>query len=291
MKKLLLGSVALFALSVGGPALAADMPAYRAPAPAAYYNWSGYYIGFNIGGQWDTVERTFPNAAGGFVGGLSSGIPFSSESKDGIFGTHIGLQYQFGYWVLGIEGALSAGFHEMRSVSGVLPCALGAVTPCTGTTGTIGGVGVGFTPNTTGEHKITNIWTVGPKVGYAFDRWMVYGTGGYAQATLKGTYCSTTTGLCGVPTSIQNGESRNDGWFAGLGIDYMIHKGSLVDVILGAEYQHWDVDSKHAFCFSLAGCGTRTGADYDLSAHGDIFRAKLTIKYNPWNYGAVYAKY
>jgi outer membrane immunogenic protein len=276
MKKLLLGSVALFALSVGGPALAADMPAYKAPAPAPYYNWSGYYIGFNIGGQWDTVDRTFPSFPA-VSGGFNSGSPFSSDSKDGIFGTHIGLQYQFGYWVLGIEAALSAGFHEMRSTTGTLP------TPV--------GTGPGFTANTFGEHKVTNLFTVGPKVGYAFDRWMIYGTGGYAQANLKGTYCSTVTGACGVPLTVQNGASRNDGWFAGAGIDYMIHKGSLVDVILGAEYQHWDVDSKNAFCFSAAGCGTRTGADYDLSAHGDIFRAKLTIKYNPWNYGSVYAKY
>src|SRR5215210_8401317 len=147
MKKLLLAS--LFGLvSIAGPALAADMPAYKAPPPAPYYNWSGYYIGFNIGGQWSEVERTFPSfptASGGF----NSGSPFSTDSNDGIFGTHIGLQYQFGYWVLGIEAAVSAGFHEMRSVSGVLPVAVGT--------------GPGFTANTTGEHKITNIFTVGPK--------------------------------------------------------------------------------------------------------------------------------
>jgi outer membrane immunogenic protein len=121
---------------------------------------------------------------------------------------------------------------------------------------------------------------------------MIYGTGGYATADLKGTYCSSVTGACGVPLTVQNGASRNNGWFAGAGIDYMIHKGSLVDVILGAEYQHWDVESKSAFCLSAFGCGTLTGADYNLSANGDIFRAKLTIKYNPWAAASpVYAKY
>jgi outer membrane immunogenic protein len=276
MKKLLLGTVALFALSAGGSALAADYaaPAYKAPPPAPYYNWSGYYIGFNIGGQWNEVERTFPN---GTSGGFVAGSPFATDNNDGIFGFHAGIQYQFGYWVLGIETALSAGFHEMRSVSGVLPTPVGA--------------GPGFTPFTTGEHKVTNIWTVGPKIGYAFDRWMIYGTGGYAQADLKGTYCSSVTGACGTPLTNQSGASRNGGWFAGAGIDYMIHKGSLVDVILGAEYQHWDVDSKNAFCFN-AGCTPATGADYNLAASGDIFRAKLTIKYNPWaSASPVYAKY
>ena len=58
---------------------------------------------------------------------------------------------QWGFWVLGIETALSAGFHEMRGVSGVLPVSVGGAP--------------GFTANTTGEHKITNIFTVGPKLG------------------------------------------------------------------------------------------------------------------------------
>ncbi|HEY0567906.1 MAG TPA: outer membrane beta-barrel protein [Xanthobacteraceae bacterium] len=275
MKKLLLGSVALLALSVGGPALAADYaaPAYKAPPPSPMYNWSGYYVGFNIGGQWNDVDRQFPNATGG---GFVAGRPFSTESRDGIFGFHAGLQYQFGYWVLGIETALNAGFDEMRSVSGLLPASVGGLP--------------GFTPNTTGEHKVTNLFTVGPKIGYAFDRWMIYGTGGYASADLKGTYCNATTGICGPGITTQNGQSRNSGWFAGAGIDYMIHKGSLVDVLLGAEYQHWDVDSKNAFCANL-GCNPASGADYNLAASGDIFRAKLTIKYNPWSSAPVYAKY
>jgi outer membrane immunogenic protein len=265
MKKLLLGTVALFALSVGGPALAADMPAYKAPPPAPYYNWSGYYIGFNIGGQWNEVERTYPTPF------ASTRTLIATDSNDGIFGFHLGAQYQFGYWVLGVEAALSAGFHEMRGITGVLPAP-------------------GFIPNLIGEHKITNIFTVGPKLGYAFDRWMIYGTGGYASADLKADYCIASTGVCNAfPREV--GQSRNHGWFAGAGIDYMIHKGPLVDVILGAEYQHYDVDSKRASCFNL-GCTPATALDYDLAASGDIFRAKLTIKYNPWGYATpVYAKY
>ena len=43
-------------------------------------------------------------------------------------------------------------------------------------------------------------------------------------------------------------QSRNNGWYAGGGFDYMVHKGPLVDVILGLEYQHFDVGSKNAFC-------------------------------------------
>jgi hypothetical protein len=55
----------------------------------------------------------------------------------------------------------------------------------------------------------------------------------------------------------------------------MVHKGPLVDVILGLEYQHYDVSGKTAFCVTAA-CNNI--ADYDLSAKGDIVRARLTIK-------------
>ena len=44
--------------------------------------------------------------------------------------------------------------------------------------------------NTFFEHKITNLFTVGPRLGYAWDRWMIFATGGYASADLKTAACS-----------------------------------------------------------------------------------------------------
>jgi len=58
----------------------------------------------------------------------------------------------------------------------------------------------------------------------------------------------------------------------------MVHKGALVDVIFGVEYQHFDVSGgERAFCL-VPGCAAPTANDYDLSATGDIVRARLTIK-------------
>ena len=54
-------------------------------------------------------------------------------------------------------------------------------------------------------------------------------------------------------------------------------KARSSNVLLGAEYQHFDVGSKNAFCFN-SGCNGPTGWDEDLSAKGDIVRARLTIK-------------
>jgi hypothetical protein len=57
----------------------------------------------------------------------------------------------------------------------------------------------------------------------------------------------------------------------------MVHKGSLVDVILGVEYQHFEVSNQHAFCVN-PGCAVPSIRDFDLNARGDIARARLTIK-------------
>jgi outer membrane immunogenic protein len=258
MKKFLLGSVGLAAM-LAGPAMAADMRLPPPPPPVAYYDWSGAYIGFNAGGVWYDQERRFRNNLG--VGGFGPGSlgNFRTNDSDGIYGFHAGAQWQWGAWVLGAEAALSGCFRECRS-----------------TTGTLTGPPL-FTANTFAEQKITNLFTVGPRLGYAWDRVMIYATGGYASADLKGTYCSTVTSICGPAFSNQNGASRNNGWYAGGGFDYMVHKGPLVDVLLGLEYQHFDVGSKNAFCVN-PGCNVPTGADYDLSAKGDIVRARLTIK-------------
>jgi hypothetical protein len=111
---------------------------------------------------------------------------------------------------------------------------------------------------------------------------MIFATGGWASANLKGAYCNTVTGACGVgANSFESGASRNNGWYAGGGFDYMVHKGPLVDVILGLEYQHYDVGSKTAFCVTSA-CNALD--DFDLSAKGDIVRARLTIKTQGYRY-------
>ena len=54
----------------------------------------------------------------------------------------------------------------------------------------------------------------------------------------------------------------------------MIHKGPLVDVIFGAEYQHLDSRSKSAFTHP----GAFSPYNFDQDAIADIVRARLTVK-------------
>src|SRR6187397_1193211 len=150
MKKFLLGSVGLAAL-IAGPAMAADMRLPPPPPPVVYYDWSGAYIGFNAGGIWAQVDQNFPQPALFGGTGPGNGKSFSTSPSDGIFGFHAGAQWQWGAWVLGAEAALSGCFNECRQNSGTLP-----VPP--------------FTANTYSESKITNLFTAGGRLGYAWDR-------------------------------------------------------------------------------------------------------------------------
>jgi len=273
MKKYLAAGLALAAIIVG-PAKAADMPV-KAPPVAPYYDWSGAYIGFNIGGVSADVNRFYPNFA------LVNLQPqtFTTHNKDVIYGFQAGAQWQWGPWILGVEAALNAGFKEISGTVSLSPPE----------------------PFTTlsAYNKITNLFTVGPRLGYAWDRWMIFGTGGYAVGQIHGQYvCSGTTslvfpgpGACGAlfgPLAQLNatGHTWNNGWFAGGGFEYMVHKGSLVDVILGAEYQHFDLRQKTAFCFS-AGCailGPQDHIDFNHGAKGDIVRARISIKTQGWGF-------
>src|SRR5262245_31639924 len=61
------------------------------------------------------------------------------------------------------------------------------------------------------------------------------------------------------------------------GFDYVVHKGALVDMIFGVEYQHFDLNGARAFCVR-PGCNPPAVRDFDLSATRDLVRARLTIK-------------
>jgi outer membrane immunogenic protein len=114
MRKLLPGSMTLIALGLSIPAMAADLevggPAYKAVRPVVrVYDWTGFYVGGNVGGHWGTDKITTVTdptggfgAAGataidaaspatlhpkGFIGGLQAG--YNLEGSGGVFGIEV----------------------------------------------------------------------------------------------------------------------------------------------------------------------------------------------------------
>jgi outer membrane immunogenic protein len=99
MKKLNLTTVAFAAFI--GPAFAADMPVkapiFNASAPV---NWTGCYVGANIGGLWNHLGETAT---------FSGNRLFNQTFSGWVGGGQIGCDYQFSNnWVIGIQGMADA---------------------------------------------------------------------------------------------------------------------------------------------------------------------------------------
>jgi outer membrane immunogenic protein len=186
MKRMLIvGALALAAggqMFSAGALFAADLP-YPRPlpqAPVAYfppppaYSWTGFYIGINGGGGFGNSNFLDP------VLGNSGSFNISG----GLIGGTVGANYQFGQFVLGIEG--DGDWQNFDGTTGNGSCAF-----------------VGC------ETKSNWLATVRGRAGYAWDRVLFYGTGGAAFANVQ-----AAAGVFPFQSSTQTG------WTAGLGVEY-----------------------------------------------------------------------
>src|SRR6266508_2492857 len=119
MKKLLLGSVALFALSVGSPAVAADMPVkYKAPPPV--YTWTGCYGGGFVGYSAGKARADYGANVLGIVPGTeaTNGEIHLSGATGGF---DLGCQYQAGWWLIGVEVDAAAINKDGQDIETLFP--------------------------------------------------------------------------------------------------------------------------------------------------------------------------
>lgn len=194
------------ALTVVSPALAADLPAAPPRAPAAYvpvvapvYNWSGVYIGLNAGGSWFSQGNTNFTCVGvACVAGSSSGQSFSNSGFTG--GGQLGVNFQSGQWVFGLEG--DAEYLSNKST----------VSTATDFSGIAGS-------NTTHAFTTDFLSTVRGRLGFAWNRALIYGTGGLAMAEYQVQRTQVGAGLAAAGTS-QTVNNFRIGWAAGAGVEY-----------------------------------------------------------------------
>jgi outer membrane immunogenic protein len=230
------------------PAMAADMPA-KAPPPAPVpiaYNWTGLYTATTLGLGWQEVNGVFVTPPPDV---------HHTDSTRAWYGTYIGAQYMWNSWVVGIEGSYSVPISRSFDSQPVGP-------DCFNIT---------LTPSTACNARITDVWTVGGKLGYAFGNWLVYGAGGYANGRIEQIVVDTATNV-----SLGGARVRHDGFYAGAGFDYYIGRIWFSDLILGMEYRHIDLGTATHFDSSGLAANNK-----QFDATIDMVSAKLSFKWTP----------
>jgi len=175
------------ALALNAPAaVAADFPvrpAAPAPmyAPTPVYNWSGFYVGANLGAGWASMDMT----------GNWGGARWGSSDTRFIVGGQVGFNYQIDHFVMGAEWDFDWAD---------------------------GNTWTPFTPTAVGPLRATveNNWvmTLAARLGYAFDNWLFYGKLGAGWTKIDARLWAPG----GAPFG---GVSRtNVGWLVGAGVEY-----------------------------------------------------------------------
>ncbi len=186
---------AAFALGAAQFASAADIPTkgpvYKAPPIAPAYNWSGCYIGAQVGYGWVRDRNSETVTA---TGAPSAFSPTDTADPSGMkVGGMLGCNWQWsGPFVVGLEGD-------------------GEWADIDGSTVTFPGSGP---PDDFYEARIRWQASVRGRLGYAFDRTLLYVTGGAAFADIRHTYTLAPVG------PVEEFSKTKTGWTVGGGVEH-----------------------------------------------------------------------
>jgi outer membrane immunogenic protein len=226
-----------------------------APAPPPECNWTGFYIGLNVGGQWGHSEDVDHDYNfGNPVTGVGLDKPWGYDESGVIAGGQIGYNYQWNWLVLGIEGDL--GYMNLDG-RGTEP-------------GSPGG-------DTFGKTDSDFYTTIRGRFGFALGHWLFYGTGGGIGVNVETRVLDNCdTGACGDERINAGTTNFNWGWTGGGGIEYMFN----CHWTIRGEYLRYQLGEE-----SFSGVDTFFGVPgdrHDFKApgtEGNIFRAALNYKF------------
>lgn len=187
--------------------------------PVAYdHNWTGIYIGGNLGGMWSRIQGPVTIAPPIVTNASSLNLNVSPSSFTG--GGQIGYNWQRNHLVLGAEAILNAEHLQSRVTLGTAGLPLFFVT----------GDNFGF--------KNTMHSAILARAGYAKNNWFVYATGGVAFANL--TVDANFPRTLFIPSSAAHNQQLTAGTY-GLGAEYAVGQHWQI----GLEGRYTDYGSQH----------------------------------------------
>jgi len=231
-------AAAAIVMAAASHAFAADLPTtnFPPPLPATVYNWTGFYLGIN--GGFGTGNSNWSNGAIGTSG--------SFPTSGFLVGVTAGVNYQIAEYVFGIEG--DGDWTNLRGNSG----------------STCGAISAVATPPVSCQTQSQWLATVRGRVGYAFDRILLYGTAGAAFGNVQ-------TGL-NPPSTFDSAVEA--GWTVGAGIEVAFAQNWT------AKAEYLFVDLPNAACTTVGNCGGAAGSI--VSFDENVIRAGVNYKFGPW---------
>ncbi len=253
MKKFLLGTVGLVALSMAAPASAADLaarPYTKAPPAmvAAYYDWSGFYVGIN--GGWGSSRKSWDFVTPGGVFVASEG---SHDATGGTVGGQIGYRWQVSpTFVFGVEAQGNwADFHGRNQSLIAAPFA--------------------------NDTRVGAFGLFTGQVGYAFNNALLYVKGGAAVTSDRYRTFSAVGGGVQLTNTV---DDTRWGGVVGVGLEY----GFAPNWSAAIEYDHMFMQDK-TYTFT-----DTTGAFFGTQRiRQDVDLVTVRVNYR-WG-GPVVAKY
>jgi outer membrane immunogenic protein len=230
-------------------AFGADLPTHKtppAPIPVALpYNWTGCYIGGNVGGLWaDKNFGSIQNYANNSENGPSLGDGQNVQGTGVLIGGQVGCNCQVGQWVFGAQvdedwtnasgsGTQSYGY---LAQSGVQSAA------------TVNASQSLYSYNLTNHFQVNSLGSASARVGWAFDRFLPYIKGGVGWETVN--YNESLNYGASFGWSQSWGETLV-GWTVGGGFEY-----AFTDHLTAfAEGDYYDFGSKDLnACFLSSSC-------------------------------------
>lgn len=176
-------------IAIIGSAVAADLPVM--PPPVPIFTWTGIYLGGQIGYAWG---RNSSHIFDPFVVPVAASL--SSNPNGVIGGAHVGYNLQINQWVVGLEGDVDGTSYSRTS----------------------GPDPIFFDTFVRVRQDIEG--SIRGRVGIAWDRALLYATGGVAFGNIKTSYASPIgfAGFGGFDSFSRN----RVGWTVGGGIEYAI---------------------------------------------------------------------